>query len=94
LQTTFATSAGRRCRRTRPKGFAPSVSCESRWPRAINELSQIVGSTSRTDYDLGCAFFYEHGKMIDLNTLIDPTLGIGLGCACAIDDNSPLMSLS
>lgn len=50
----------------------------------INNLGQIVGSAAVGDD--AHAFLYEDGKMIDLNTLIDPASGWTISGAAAIND--------
>jgi probable HAF family extracellular repeat protein len=51
----------------------------------INNLGQIVGFGYLSDLSTH-AFLYENGKMIDLNTLIDPATGWTLEGAAAIND--------
>lgn len=47
---------------------------------SINNKAQIVGE------DSAGAFLYEDGRLVDLNSLIDPSLGIDLFSADAIND--------
>jgi probable HAF family extracellular repeat protein len=51
----------------------------------INNLGQIVGSASLADGDAH-AFLYENGRMVDLNTLVDPASGWTISGAAAIND--------
>lgn len=51
----------------------------------INNLGQIVGSANLSDV-LSHGFLYQNGKMIDLNTLIDPATGWTIEGAAAIND--------
>lgn len=51
----------------------------------INNLGQIVGFANLSE-GVSHAFLYENGKMIDLNTLIDPASGWTIEGAAAIND--------
>lgn len=54
---------------------------------AINDLGQVVGTSGLNSTDgVIDAFIYSDGKLQDLNTLIDPSLGITLNSATAIND--------
>jgi probable HAF family extracellular repeat protein len=52
----------------------------------INQKGQIVGSAAVMSTDMA-AFLYDGGKMVDLNTLIDPNSGWTLTEATAINDD-------
>lgn len=51
----------------------------------INNLGQIVGTAWLSDLSTH-GFLYQNGKMIDLNTLIDPATGWTIESAAAIND--------
>jgi len=54
---------------------------------AINDLGQVVGTSGLNSIDgVIDAFIYFDGKLEDLNDLIDPSLGITLNSANAIND--------
>jgi probable HAF family extracellular repeat protein len=59
---------------------------------AINDLAQVVGvsglNSSTGDIH---AFLYSFGKLEDLNNLIDPSLGITLTSASAINDQGQIV---
>ena len=58
----------------------------SSYPQGINDSGQVVGEAYTTGVS-SRAFLYENNKMIDLNTLIDPSLGLTLYDATAINNN-------
>jgi probable HAF family extracellular repeat protein len=51
----------------------------------INSAGQVVGS-ARGFNGFTCAFLYDRGQTVNLNTLIDPTSGWSLETATAIND--------
>lgn len=55
----------------------------------INDAGQIVGEAT-TSRGLARAFLYTNGQMMNLNDLIDPTLGITLEEAEGINDNGQI----
>ena len=61
----------------------------------INNLGQVVGSADCLDHAAGCnhAFLYASGKMIDLNSLVDPAAGWILLVATAINDSGQIVGL-
>ncbi len=58
----------------------------------INNAGQVVGQLEGTDahYGYNEAFVYSNGQMTDLNNLIDPSLGITLTDAVAINDKGQI----
>jgi len=59
---------------------------------AINDLGQVVGTSGLNSTDgVIDAFIYWNGKLQDLNTLIDPSLGITLNSASAINDQGQIV---
>jgi probable HAF family extracellular repeat protein len=58
---------------------------------AINDLGIIVGQTNISGTGNTSAFVYLLGKLIDLNTLIDPALGLTLVNATAINDRGQIV---
>jgi probable HAF family extracellular repeat protein len=60
---------------------------------AINDLLQIVGASGfNSETNDIRAVIYTGSKFIDLNTLIDPTLGIFLNNAIAINDKGQIVA--
>ena len=57
----------------------------SSYGEAINNLGQIVGSSCDVNYNCR-AFFWEKGKMYDLNTLIPSNPNLSLTLGATIDD--------
>jgi probable HAF family extracellular repeat protein len=55
----------------------------------INNLGQIVGSANLSEL-VSHGFLYQNGKMIDLNTLIDPATGWTIESAAAINDEQQI----
>ena len=56
---------------------------------SINDSGQVVGyyySSSMTNVEYGHAFIYSGGTMTDLNSLVDPALGLTIEQATAIND--------
>jgi probable HAF family extracellular repeat protein len=54
----------------------------------INSQSQVVGFAASCDFSVGRAFLWEHGSMVDLNTLIPP--GPSLYSAMQINDRGEI----
>jgi probable HAF family extracellular repeat protein len=62
---------------------------------AINDAGQVVGSYLLRGGNFGNrAFLYSNGHTVDLNNLIDPTLGITLSEANAINNNGQIVARS
>lgn len=60
---------------------------------AINDLLQVVGVSGLNSTDgVIHAFLYSAGKLLDLNNLIDPSLGITLTSASAINDRGQIVA--
>jgi probable HAF family extracellular repeat protein len=60
---------------------------------AINDLAQVVGvSGLNSSTGVIHAFLYSFGKLQDLNNLIDPSLGITLTSANAINDKGEIVA--
>jgi probable HAF family extracellular repeat protein len=61
---------------------------------AINDAGQVVGSShfGLGHFQSSHAFLYSSGQMRDLNSLIDPTLGITLYEARAINNNGQIVA--
>jgi probable HAF family extracellular repeat protein len=58
----------------------------------INDIGQVVGVSYENTSTAGRAFVYSDGVMTDLNALIDPTLGITLGEAKAINNQGQIVA--
>jgi probable HAF family extracellular repeat protein len=59
---------------------------------AINSAGQIVGTLENPTTGAQCPFIYTGGKMVDLNSLIDPTLHYTLQGAGAINDSGQIVA--
>ncbi len=59
---------------------------------AINNAGQVVGVSQRGGGATVHAFLYSSGQMMDLNDLINPTLGISLSRATAINDSGQIVA--
>ena len=65
---------------------------------SINSLGHVVGSSDyfvpngEGGYFVRAAFLYSNGTMQNLNSLIDPTLGITLENAVGINDNDQILA--
>lgn len=64
---------------------------EQSYGRDINNLSQIVGYSENTSGEQACAFIYENGELWNLNDLIDPTAGVFVERALAINDAGQIL---
>jgi probable HAF family extracellular repeat protein len=60
--------------------------------RGVNNSGQVVGSSGYVGGQSSTAFIWQSGVMTDLNSLIDPNLGIYLGAANAINDNGQVLA--
>src|SRR3954452_15103647 len=58
--------------------------------RGINNSGQVVGFATNIDAS-SRAFLYSNGSMVDLNSLIDPSLNITLQDAHAINDSGQIV---
>ena len=58
----------------------------------INNAGQVVGSSGAADSGFNHAFLYSNGQMMDLNDLIDPSLGITLTEATGINDHGQIVA--
>lgn len=59
--------------------------------RGINDSGQIVGFVMPSDGSAGHAFLYQNGSATDLNSLIDPKLGMTLFDADAINNKGQIV---
>jgi probable HAF family extracellular repeat protein len=61
------------------------------WAYGINSLGQVVGTSYTAFGTQQNAFLYSNDKMVNLNSLIDPALGISLDVAQAINDRGEIV---
>src|SRR3954454_16188201 len=62
--------------------------------QSINNAGQVVGTASTSTLGPFHAFLYSNGQMTDLNDWIDPTLGITLEEATAINNSGQIVANS
>jgi probable HAF family extracellular repeat protein len=58
---------------------------------AINNRGQVVGGSATADFRMH-GFLYTGGKMIDINTLVDPALGWEFDAAVSINDRGQILA--
>jgi len=59
---------------------------------AINDAGQVVGTAFNVNSSISRAFLYSNGQMQDLNNMIDPSLGLTLSDARAINDSGQIVA--